>query len=99
MVGSGARVRVAVDVEQPCRVDVGVDLGRRQAGVAQQFLERTQVGAAREKVRREAVTQGVRGDTVGQAQRRAYQAIDKIQWPEGFCRRDIGWQAIKREQG
>ena len=39
------------------------------------------------------------GDTVGQAQRRAYQAIDKIQWPEGFCRRDIGWQAIKREQG
>jgi len=39
------------------------------------------------------------GDTVGQAQRRAYQAVDKIQWPEGFCRRDIGWQAIKREQG
>jgi len=39
------------------------------------------------------------GDTVGQAQRRAYQAVDSIQWPEGFCRRDIGWQAIKREQG
>jgi len=39
------------------------------------------------------------GDHVGQAQRRAYQAVDRIQWPEGFCRRDIGWQAIKREQG
>ncbi len=39
------------------------------------------------------------GDNVGQAQRRAYQAVDRIQWPEGFCRRDIGWQAIKREQG
>ncbi|GAA3841657.1 phosphoribosylamine--glycine ligase [[Pseudomonas] carboxydohydrogena] len=39
------------------------------------------------------------GESVGQAQRRAYQAIDRIQWPEGFCRRDIGWQAIKREQG
>jgi len=38
------------------------------------------------------------GDTVRQAQQRAYQAIDTIQWPEGFCRRDIGWQAIKREQ-
>lgn len=39
------------------------------------------------------------GDNVRQAQQRAYQAIDRIQWPEGFCRRDIGWQAIKREQG
>jgi len=39
------------------------------------------------------------GKTVGEAQRRAYQAIDQIKWPEGFCRRDIGWQAIKREQG
>jgi phosphoribosylamine---glycine ligase len=37
--------------------------------------------------------------TVTQAQALAYQAIDRIQWPEGFCRRDIGWQAVKREQG
>jgi phosphoribosylamine--glycine ligase len=27
------------------------------------------------------------------------QALDRIRWPEGFCRRDIGWQAVKREQG
>jgi phosphoribosylamine--glycine ligase len=38
------------------------------------------------------------GQTVGQAQTRAYAAIDKIRWPEGFCRRDIGWQAIAREK-
>jgi phosphoribosylamine--glycine ligase len=38
------------------------------------------------------------GDNVGQAQQRAYQAVDRIRWPDGFCRRDIGWQAIKREQ-
>ena len=37
------------------------------------------------------------GRTVGEAQARAYTAVDKIRWPEGFCRRDIGWQAIKRE--
>jgi phosphoribosylamine--glycine ligase len=37
--------------------------------------------------------------TVSAAQRLAYQAIDRIKWPEGFCRRDIGWQAVKREQG
>jgi phosphoribosylamine--glycine ligase len=39
------------------------------------------------------------GKTVSEAQARAYRAINKIRWPEGFCRRDIGWQAVKREQG
>ena len=39
------------------------------------------------------------GKTVTEAQARAYQAVDKIDWPEGFCRRDIGWQAVKRERG
>jgi phosphoribosylamine--glycine ligase len=38
------------------------------------------------------------GATVAEAQARAYAAIDKIDWPEGFCRRDIGWRAIAREQ-
>jgi phosphoribosylamine--glycine ligase len=37
------------------------------------------------------------GKTVLEAQSRAYQAVDRIDWPEGFCRRDIGWQAVKRE--
>lgn len=36
--------------------------------------------------------------TVSEAQRLAYEAIDRIKWPEGFCRRDIGWQAVAREQ-
>ncbi len=39
------------------------------------------------------------GKTVGEAQRRAYSAVDLIDWPGGFCRRDIGWQAVQREQG
>ncbi|KQY99937.1 phosphoribosylamine--glycine ligase [Pseudolabrys sp. Root1462] len=39
-----------------------------------------------------------RGKTVAEAQARAYAAVDKIDWPDGFCRRDIGWQAITREQ-
>ena len=39
-----------------------------------------------------------RGKTVSEAQARAYAAIERIRWPDGFCRRDIGWQAIKREQ-
>ncbi|WP_422021298.1 phosphoribosylamine--glycine ligase [Pyruvatibacter mobilis] len=35
--------------------------------------------------------------SVAQAQALAYAAIDKIDWPDGFCRRDIGWRAIERE--
>ena len=38
------------------------------------------------------------GSTVGEAQRRAYAALDRIDWPDGFCRRDIGWQAVAREE-
>ena len=36
-----------------------------------------------------------RGKTVREAQQRAYAAVDKIKWPGGFCRRDIGWRAIE----
>jgi phosphoribosylamine--glycine ligase len=38
------------------------------------------------------------GKTIIDAQRRAYEAVDRINWPEGFCRRDIGWQAVERER-
>lgn len=33
------------------------------------------------------------GETAAQAQKNAYRAVDAIDWPEGFCRRDIGWRA------
>ena len=36
--------------------------------------------------------------TVAEAQARAYEAIAKIDWPGGFCRRDIGWRAVEREK-
>ncbi len=36
------------------------------------------------------------GDTVEDAQKLAYKAVDTIDWPKGFCRRDIGWRAIGR---
>jgi phosphoribosylamine--glycine ligase len=38
------------------------------------------------------------GKTVGEAQARAYAAVDRIRWPEGFCRRDIGFRAVERER-
>jgi len=38
------------------------------------------------------------GAAVDEAQRRAYAAVDAIDWPGGFCRRDIGWRAIVRQR-
>ena len=37
------------------------------------------------------------GASVAEAQARAYAAVDRIDWPAGFCRRDIGWRAVARE--
>src|SRR2546423_2414360 len=39
------------------------------------------------------------GPTVLEAQQRAYQAVDRIKWPDGFCRYDIAWQAVEAERG
>jgi phosphoribosylamine--glycine ligase len=66
-------------------------------------VEIFQAGTAEEKGR--LVANGGRvlnvtatGNTVAEAQARAYAAVDRIDWPEGFCRRDIGWREIERER-
>ena len=38
------------------------------------------------------------GLSVGEAKARAYSAIARIDWPDGFCRMDIGARAIAREK-
>ncbi len=38
------------------------------------------------------------GGAVAEAQARAYVAVDAIDWPGGFCRRDIGWREVAREK-
>ncbi len=39
------------------------------------------------------------GDTVTEAQAAAYAAVDSIDFPGGFCRKDIGWREVAREAG
>ena len=46
-------MRAVVDAAQALRVDVAVDLRRREGGVAEELLDRAQVGSAFEQVRRE----------------------------------------------
>jgi phosphoribosylamine---glycine ligase len=38
------------------------------------------------------------GKTVSEARTRAYNALSRIRWPDGFYRHDIGWRAIVREK-
>ncbi|SDD90284.1 phosphoribosylamine--glycine ligase [Kordiimonas lacus] len=38
------------------------------------------------------------GASVTEAQKTAYAAVDTVNWPGGFCRRDIGWRAVEREK-
>ena len=35
-----------------------------------------------------------RGSTLAEAQQRAYAMVEGVDWPDGFCRRDIGWRAL-----
>jgi len=40
-----------------------------------------------------------RGKSIAEARSRAYAAVDKIDWPGGFCRRDIGFRAVASPGG
>ncbi|WP_142847883.1 phosphoribosylamine--glycine ligase [Telmatospirillum sp. J64-1] len=37
--------------------------------------------------------------TVAEAREQAYKAVDLLDWPQGFCRRDIAWRALERDRG
>jgi phosphoribosylamine--glycine ligase len=37
-----------------------------------------------------------RGESLQEARDRAYDMVDRVEWPEGFCRRDIGWRQLQR---
>ena len=43
-----------------------------------------------------ALNATARGATLAEAADRAYAMVDQVNWPEGFCRRDIGWRALDR---
>ena len=38
-----------------------------------------------------------RAPSVTEAQQAAYRAVDALDFPTGFCRRDIGWREVTRE--
>ncbi len=39
------------------------------------------------------------GPTIAEARASAYTAVDAVDWPDGFCRRDIAWRALASASG
>ena len=60
-----------IGCHQPGGIDAGVDLRRRERGVAEQFLDGAQIAAAAEQMRGEGMAQAVRRRRGGQAERAA----------------------------
>ncbi len=79
----------------------GIDLGSAEAKGAKVF----HAGTKRDEDGRLAANGGrvlnvtATGATVTDAQARAYAAVDAIDFPSGFCRRDIGWREVERKSG
>src|SRR3954452_1839407 len=68
---SCAGMGAAIDLQQPLGIDARINLRRRKRSMAEQFLNRAQVAAAAQQVRRERMPKRVRGRGVGQAERAA----------------------------
>jgi phosphoribosylamine---glycine ligase len=82
---------------------VGTEIRGLEAAGALDHVEVFHAGTAREGGRLIATGGRVlavtaRAHSVGEARRRAYAAVARIDWPEGFYRTDIGWRAVEREQ-
>ncbi|WP_323761543.1 phosphoribosylamine--glycine ligase [Maricaulis sp.] len=74
----------------------GIDAANRMEGVVV-----FEAGTGRDDQGRPTATGGrvlnvtANGETLHYAVDRAYAAVDEIDWPGGFCRRDIAWRALK----
>src|SRR3954451_8324191 len=77
--GSGARVRLEVDVLQAVAREMRVELSGGDVGVAEHLLDRAEVAAAGEQVRRERVPERVRRHAVGEAGGRRVPADDLVE--------------------
>src|ERR1700730_199521 len=76
LISPAAGMGGAVGFEKPCAIHGGINLGRRERGVAQKLLDRAEIAAALQKMRGEGMAQRVRRRGIGKPQRAA-QARDR----------------------
>jgi phosphoribosylamine--glycine ligase len=77
-----------------------IDLGAAEAGAAKVFHAGTKVGADGGLIANGGRVLNITasGANVTEAQRIAYEAVDAVRFDSGFCRRDIGWKEVAREE-
>jgi len=88
----------------PGDVQKGSVIGNLEAAMAMKGVQVFHAGTRRDGDNIVAIGGRVlnitaQADSVSDAQTLAYAAVDAIDWPQGFCRRDIGWRAVAREKG
>lgn len=87
----------------PGAYEKGSVIGNLEAAGAEAGVEIFHAGTARDAQGRLVAAGGrvldvtARGRSVAEARTKAYAAVAKIDWREGFCRHDIGWRAVQRE--
>jgi phosphoribosylamine--glycine ligase len=88
----------------PGTYENGSVIGNLEAAGADAGVEIFHAGTARDAQGRIVAAGGrvldvtARGRSVAEARARAYAAVAKIDWRQGFCRHDIGWRAVQREE-
>ena len=75
----------------------GIDAAAAQEGVTVYHAGTAQEGGRLVAAGGRVLAVTATAPTIAAAQKRAYAAVDAIDWPDGFCRRDIGCRAIARE--
>ena len=76
-----------------------IDLGEAEAGGAKVFHAGTKLaGETLTSSGGRVLNVTARGASATEAQAKAYEAVDAITFPDGFCRRDIGQREVRREQ-
>jgi phosphoribosylamine--glycine ligase len=87
----------------PGAYETGSVIGGLEAAAAVPGVEIFHAGTRREGDRilsngGRVLNVAARGKTVAEARASAYEAVALIDWPQGFCRHDIGWRAAVREK-
>ena len=97
--GAARAGAAAFDMALACRLAAVVgERGDTSEGGDGMTVERAELGEIEAHGGRVLAVTAL-GESVRAAQAKAYALVDRIDWPEGFCRRDIGWRAIAREGG
>jgi phosphoribosylamine--glycine ligase len=99
----GAAIAVVLAARgYPGAPEKGFAIGALEAAAEVEAVTLFHAGTARENGKLVAAGGRVlnvcaRGGTLAEARERAYAAIDRIDWPHGFYRRDIGWRALGKD--